>query len=238
MANPENSRLLVVDDEPSISDPLAEYLEANGYTVATAANVDEARRVLASFEPDLVLLDVMMPGEDGLSLTRSIRAESTLPVILLTAKSEETDKIIGLEMGADDYVVKPFNPRELLARVKAVLRRAVTAPTEESGDVFEFSGFSLNISARTLSSPDGDDVTLTGGEFGLIHVLAERAGRVLSRDQLLDLTQGREAGVFDRSIDNQISRLRKKIEADPKAPTIIKTVRGGGYLLAGKVSRR
>lgn len=229
--------ILLVDDEPSIHEPLSDYLRQNGYEVTVAERVAAAREKLDELPIALILLDIMMPGEDGLSMTRQVRAQSTTPIILLTAKAEETDRIVGLEMGADDYLVKPFNPRELLARIKAVLRRVQpAAPTNE--DVrYHFAGFCLDESARTLVDADGQQIVLTGGEFAMLQALAERAGRVLNRDQLLDITQGREAGVFDRAVDNQVSRLRKKIEPDPKVPTIIKTVRGGGYVLAAKVSK-
>lgn len=231
------ARVLLVDDEPSIHEPLREYLVGNGFHVEVAETAADARAQLAARKPDLMLLDVMMPGEDGFSLTRDLRARSDIPIILLTAKAEDTDRIIGLEMGADDYIVKPFNPRELLARMKAVLRR-MSAPKTNHDEKFAFADFVLDPGARTLTRAMDEAIELTGGEFSLLHALVERAGRVLNRDQLLDLTQGRAAGVFDRSIDNQISRLRKKIEPDAKAPTIIKTVRGGGYVLAAKVTRQ
>ena len=229
--------LLLVDDEPSIHEPLADYLSTNGYRTSVAERAATAREILESTHVDLLLVDIMMPGEDGLSLTRDVRARSNVPVILVTAKSEDTDRIVGLEMGADDYVVKPFNPRELLARIKAVLRRVTPVAQVEGEKAYRFAGFTLDESARTLTDVEGEEITLTGGEFALLHTLVERAGRVLNRDQLLDLTQGREAGVFDRSIDNQVSRLRKKIEEDPKAPAIVKPVRGGGYVLAAKVTK-
>jgi two-component system OmpR family response regulator len=228
--------VLVVDDEASIAEPLADYLGRNGYKVSTASSADGARRVLEKETIDLVLLDIMMPGEDGLSLTRQLRVQSSIPIILLTARTEDMDRIIGLEMGADDYVAKPFNPRELLARIKAVLRRTNETPTvPQARKAYQFSGFRLDIEARTLHAEGGEEIPLTGGEFALLQTLLDRAGRVMNRDQLLELTQGREAHVFDRSIDNQISRLRKKIEADPKSPSIIKTIRGGGYVLSGPV---
>ena len=238
MSNEDRPVLLLVDDEPSIREPLQEYLGANGYEVRTAADAKEARTHLEAADIDLVLLDIMMPGEDGLSLTRDLRANSRLPIILLTARAEDTDRIVGLEIGADDYVTKPFNPRELLARVRAVLRRApgTEAPVaNDDASRFRIDSFILEIEGRRLLDPEGEEIKLTGGEYELLLALAERAGRVLSRDQLLDITQGREAHVFDRSIDNQVSRLRKKIEDDPKDPQMIKTVRGGGYVLAAKV---
>lgn len=241
MSAQESPVILVVDDEPSIRDPLSEYLSGNGYEVKTAPRADIARGILEEGGIDLVLLDIMMPGEDGLSLCRDLRAKGTLPVILLTARAEDTDRIIGLEIGADDYVTKPFNPRELLARIKAVLRRSGDAPepsmASASGVRFLFGGYRLETEGRRLLDQEREEVKLTGGEYELLLALIERAGRVLNRDQLLDITQGRTAHIFDRSIDNQISRLRKKIEPNPKDPEIIKTVRGGGYVLAAKVTK-
>ena len=232
--------VLAVDDERSIREPLSSYLENSGFRVSQAANADEARTLLSAYGIDLVLLDVMMPGEDGLSLCRHIRATSETPVILLTAKSEDTERIIGLEMGADDYVLKPFNPRELVARMKAVLRRTgagaarVRAPETAS---YSFGDWLLKAGERTLVDRDGIAVPLSTGEFNLLLTFVLHPRQVLSRDQLLDLTQGREAATFDRSIDNQVSRLRRKIEADPKDPILIKTVWGGGYTLAADVIR-
>lgn len=231
--------ILLVDDEPTIREPLAEYLMRYGYQVTEAADAVAARACLEQSDVSLALIDIMMPGEDGLSLTTAIRAQGRLPVILLTARTEDTDRIVGLEIGADDYVVKPFNPRELLARIKAVLRRTTAEPqTVQSAaeQVYRFAGFDLDPGRRQLRR-DGAEIILTGGEFALLLALIERAGRLLGREQLLDITQGREAALFDRSIDNQISRLRKKIENDPKAPDIIKTVRGGGYVLAVPVTQ-
>lgn len=229
--------LLVVDDEASIREPLAKYLGRQGFRITLASSASEARSLIGAYSFDLVLLDIMMPGEDGLSLTRHLREKGELPVILLTAKSEEADRVLGLEMGSDDYVVKPFSPRELVARVRTVLRRTgggikVSSP----GTGFRFAGWLLKPVEQSLYNPEGTLVPLSGGEFRLLEVLTQRAGQVLSRDQLLDLTQGREAGPFDRAIDNQISRLRKKIEADPRNPKLIKTVWGGGYKLAATVT--
>lgn len=236
-AKADQPKILVVDDEPSIREPLAEYLSANGMVAIEAENAALAREIIERDRPDLVVLDIMMPGEDGLSLTRDLRASRAIPIILLTAKSEDLDRIVGLEMGADDYLGKPFNPRELLARIRSVLRRAETNVTGSAQECYRFAGFELDKAARVLRDPGGDPIELTGGEFSLLLALVERAGRVLDRNHLLDLTQGREAGVFDRSVDNQISRLRKKIEQDAKKPDIIKTVRGGGYILSTKVTR-
>ncbi|MEM9988125.1 MAG: response regulator transcription factor [Pseudomonadota bacterium] len=229
--------LLLVDDEPSIHEPLSDYLTQNGYKVSVAERAGAAREVLQAQDIDLLLLDVMMPGEDGLSLMRDIQTERGLPIILLTAKAEETDKIVGLELGADDYVTKPFNPRELLARIRALLRRVHPLSATEEAHVYQFAGFRLNERRRRLQDKAGEEIILTGGEYALLLALVMQSNHVLSRDQLLDATQGREAGVFDRSIDNQISRLRKKIEPDPRTPTLIKTVRGGGYVLSAQVVR-
>jgi two-component system OmpR family response regulator len=231
--------LLLVDDERSIREPLAKYLEKQGFRVTQAGDAEAARTRLAAYAIDLVILDIMMPGEDGLSLTRHIRESGDLPVILLTARSEETDRIVGLEMGADDYVVKPFSPRELAARVKVILRRAASGARQHAPDSgsYGFAGWVLKTGERTLVDREGVSVPLSTGEYNLLLALAQRPRQVLTRDQLLDLTQGREAGAFDRAIDNQVSRLRKKIEEDARTPEIIKTVWGGGYTLAAEVTR-
>ena len=236
----DKPHLLLVDDERSIREPLAAYLGKNGFRVTQAADAADARAKLAAYAIDLVILDIMMPGEDGLSLTRHIRETSDIPVVLLTAKTEETDRIVGLEMGADDYVVKPFSPRELIARVKVILRRAAAGGVRQSAPdsaSYAFAGWVLKAGERTLVDREGVSVPLSTGEFNLMLALVTRPRQVLSRDQLLDLTQGREASAFDRSIDNQVSRLRRKIEPDPKNPTLIKTVWGGGYTLAAEVTR-
>ncbi len=231
--------LLLVDDEASIRDPLSKYLERQGFRVTDAADASMARSSLLSYDIDLVLLDIMMPGEDGLSLCRHIAANNGPPVILLTAKSEETDRIIGLEIGADDYVVKPFSPRELVARIKVVLRRVSSGLPKVggSGDSYNFAGWTLNTGEQTLHDPEGVLVSLSSGEFRMLEALIERAGQVLTRDQLLDLTRGREGGPFDRAIDNQVSRLRRKIEVDAKDPQHIKTIWGGGYRFSTEVRR-
>jgi two-component system, OmpR family, response regulator len=233
------THILLVDDEVSIRDPLGKYLAGQGFRVTDVANADVARSSLIAYDIDLVLLDIMMPGEDGLSLCRHIAATGGPPVILLTAKSEETDRIIGLEIGADDYVVKPFSPRELVARIKAVLRRmeAGTRTLRREGESFAFAGWTLKTSDQALYDGDGVLVPLSSGEYRMLEALVERAGQVLSRDQLLDLTKGREGGPFDRAIDNQISRLRRKIEVDAKDPQIIKTIWGGGYRFSVDVRR-
>ncbi|SOB87756.1 two-component system, OmpR family, response regulator [Sphingomonas guangdongensis] len=236
----EQPHLLLVDDERSIREPLAQYLTKQGFRVTQVGDAEAARTRLTAYAIDLVILDVMMPGEDGLSLCRHIRATSETPVILLTAKTEETDRIVGLEMGADDYVVKPFSPRELAARIKVVLRRMAGGGARQhapdSGS-FAFAGWVLKTGERALVDREGVSVPLSTGEYNLLLALVTRPRQVLTRDQLLDLTQGREAAAFDRAIDNQVSRLRKKVEADVRNPTLIKTVWGGGYTLAAEVTR-
>jgi len=232
--------LLLVDDEAAIREPLGQYLQRQGFRVSEAPNAAEARKILAGSAIELVVLDVMMPGEDGLSLCRSIREQGELPVILLTARTEETDRIVGLEMGADDYVLKPFSPRELVARIKTILRRAGgTGPREvQSGaSVYRFEGWTLRADDWTLTGEDGVAIPLSTADFRLLQAFVTHPRQVLSRDQLLDLTQGREAHAFDRSIDNQISRLRRKIEDDARAPNLIKTVWGGGYMFSADVTR-
>jgi two-component system OmpR family response regulator len=233
--------ILVVDDDREIRDLLARFLARHGLRVTSAKDGAEMMAALDSWAIDLVVLDLMMPGEDGLSLTRRLRGRgSTIPIIMLTAMGEETDRIIGLEMGADDYLAKPFNPRELLARIKAVLRRAQSpgpvAP-QDRGNRHRFLGWVLNAATRDLTSPDGIVVTLSAGEFDLLLAFIEHPRRVLSRDQLLDLARGRSAVPFDRSVDIQVSRLRRKLGDDANKPELIKTVRGGGYLFTPEVER-
>lgn len=231
--------ILLVDDELSIRDPLARYLEKQGYRVTEAGNAARAREALKGYDIDVVLLDIMMPGEDGLSLTRHIAEVGGPPVILLTARSEEADRIVGLEIGADDYVVKPFSPRELVARIKVALRRTAGTPTANGhgGASWAFDGWHLHTAEQQLFDPHGALVPLSSGEYRLLEALVERAGQVLNRDQLLDLTKGRIAGPFDRAIDNQVSRLRRKIEPDSKDPKYIKTIWGGGYRFSVEVLR-
>lgn len=232
--------ILIVDDDAEIRDLVARFLKKHDIRVETAADGRAMRELMEKSRFDMVVLDLMLPGEDGLSLCRRLRVETSMPVIMLTALGEETDRIIGLEMGADDYLAKPFNPRELLARIRAVLRRSGSAaqPVDEgNGQTLTFDGWSLDLAKRELRGPDGALVALTSGEFDLLAAFAERPKRVLNRDQLLDLTRGRTANAFDRSIDVQLSRLRRKVETDPKDPTLIKTVRGGGYIFTAEVVR-
>jgi len=235
--------ILIVDDDREIRELLQTYLERNGYRTTTAGDGRGMWLALDEHRIDLVVLDLMLPGEDGLALCRNLRAHSTLsntPVIMLTALGEETDRIVGLEMGADDYLPKPFNPRELLARIKSVLRRAqgipVSAETEQTSQ-FQFSGWTLDVVSRQLTSPEGIVVALSDGEYRLLRVFIEHPNRILTRDQLLDLTRGREAIPFDRSIDVQVGRIRKRLNDTGPEPVIIKTVRGEGYILAAKVER-
>jgi two-component system OmpR family response regulator len=236
----DTPHILLVDDERSIREPLAVYLGKQGFRVTQVGDAEAARARLTAYAIDLVILDIMMPGEDGLSLCRHIAATSEVPVILLTARAEETDRIVGLEMGADDYVVKPFSPRELATRAKVVLRRTQANGARQhapDGASFSFAGWVLKSGERALVDREGVSVPLSSGEYNLLHALVTRPRQVLTRDQLLDLTQGREAAAFDRAIDNQVSRLRRKIELDPKNPELIKTVWGGGYTLAAEVKR-
>lgn len=237
----QSPHILVVDDHRDIREPLAKYLEKNGMRVSLAEGGDAARRIMKTAAIDLVVLDVMMPGEDGLTLCRHLRETTDTPVILLTAMAEDTDRIVGLEVGADDYVTKPFNPRELLARIKAVLRRTNAAPRGERDAApatrqLAFDRWIFDTERRELIGEDGVAVPLSTAEFRLLTAFVKRPGIVLSREQLLDLTSGRAAEVFDRAVDNAVSRLRRKIEADPKAPALIKTVWGGGYTFAASVS--
>jgi two-component system OmpR family response regulator len=238
MIDPAPTRILLVDDEPTLREPLAAYLARQGFAVREAASAAEARGLLLNEIPDLVLLDIMMPGEDGLSLCRHLIEAKELPVILLTAKGEAMDRIVGLEIGADDYVVKPFEPRELVARIKSVLRRAGrTGPSPEEDALYEFEGWRLDPVKRRLTDPEGAVVSISAAEFRLLAAFLGHPRKVLDRDRLLDMVQGREAHLFDRAVDNQVSRLRRKIEAGRGEPRLIQTVRGGGYVLAADVRR-
>lgn len=233
-----SEHILIVDDDAEIRTLLREYLERNGMRAQAVADGRGMRAALQNGRFDLVILDLMLPGEDGLTLCRDLRAQSNLPVIMLTARGEDTDRIVGLEMGADDYVPKPFNPRELLARIKAVLRRAQSLPASTlPGDAerMGFAGWTLDLATRQLTSPKGVVTPLSSGEYRLLRVFLERPNRVLSRDQLLDLTRGREAMPFDRSIDVQVGRLRRRLGDTGREPVLIKTVRSEGYVLAAAV---
>ena len=239
-------QLLIVDDDQGIRFELSRFLSQHGYTVHEAQNGQQMRKQLAQQQMDLIILDVMMPGEDGMTLCRELRVKSAVPIIMLTAVQEEIERILGLEMGADDYLNKPFNPRELLARIKAVLRRThgkrdienhQQAAALEQQLAYRFSGWLLEKATRRLISPDELEISLSGGEYNLLLAFVERPQQVLSRDQLLDLTRNRQANPFDRSIDIQVSRLRHKIETDHKKPSLIKTVRGGGYVFSTTVER-
>jgi two-component system, OmpR family, response regulator len=232
--------ILAVDDDEPIRELLTTYLTSEGYRVTAAADAAGARRVIAADPIDLMVLDLRLPDDDGLNLVRELRKESKLPVIILSSKDQDVDRIIGLELGADDYLTKPFNPRELLARIKAVLRRVVTEappprPVDELRAVVQFANWELDMTAQRLRSADGREVDLTKAEYGLLAAFVKRPQRVLTRDQLLDLTRADGAEVFDRSIDVLILRLRRKIETNPKEPRIIKTERGAGYVFDAKV---
>ena len=230
--------ILVVDDDTEIRNLLHEYLQKQGYRVTAVADGKGLRSAVAVSHPDLIILDLMLPGEDGLTLCRELRAKSEIPIIMLTARGDETDRIVGLELGADDYVAKPFSPRELLARIKRVLRRARALPenlkTEESG-LFRFAGWTLDAATRNLTSPQGVVVALSGTDFRLLKIFVDHPNRVLTRDQLIDLMLSRDAGPYDRAIDVQVSRLRQRLGEDAKEPAIIKTVRGQGYVFAAHV---
>jgi two-component system OmpR family response regulator len=230
--------ILVVDDDREIRDLLARFMERQGFRITVARDAREARRAWPNGHFQLVVLDLMLPGESGLDLARWLRSQSDVPIVMLTAMGEETDRIFGLELGADDYVAKPFNPRELLARIRAVLRRAGDVADrrgEHVGRPRKFSGWTLDPARRRLLNPEGVEVPLTGGEYDLLAALVDRANKVLTRDMLLDLLRGRQAGPFDRAIDVAVSRLRRKLEDDGRHAQLIKTVRGGGYVLAAEV---
>ena len=240
MDNTNPISVLLVDDEPTLREPLAEYLVGQGLTVTEVSSAANARAKLTEATPDIVLLDIMMPGEDGLSLCRHLVETRQLPVIFLTARSEPTDRIVGLELGADDYIVKPFEPRELVARIRTVLRRVgrAVAPQAETEDWhYSFEGWVLDPLKRKLTDPDGVTVPISTAEFRLLRALLDNPRKVMDRDLLLDLVQGRTANLFDRAVDNQVSRLRRKIEADSRDPQLILTVRGGGYRFAASVKR-
>jgi two-component system OmpR family response regulator len=238
MSETEPVHILLVDDEATLREPLADYLVRQGFAVRQAESAAAARTALLEAKPDLVLLDIMMPGEDGLSLCRHLVEAKDVPTILLTARGEATDRIVGLEIGADDYVVKPFEPRELVARIRSVLRRVQRPPAAPEDDaLYEFEGWLLDPLKRRLADPEGATVPISTAEFRLLTAFLDHPRRVLDRDRLLDMVQGREAHLFDRAVDNQVSRLRRKIEADSRNPQLIQTVRGGGYRFAADVRR-
>lgn len=237
---PESTRVLVVDDDAQIRELLSNYLQDYSFSTVAVANGAEMRQALADSAFDVILLDLMMPGEDGLSLCRSVRMTSNVPIIMLTARGESIDRVLGLELGADDYVVKPFDPRELVARIHSVLRRTqngqLAAPVSQQDEV-KFNGWKLNTRLHQLVSLDGLVIPLSNAEFRLLWVFVENPGRVLNRDQLMDQARGRMVEAFDRSIDLLVSRLRQKLQDDPKNPELIKTMRGEGYYLDAKVTR-
>ena len=234
--------LLVIDDDHEIRDLLTRFMEKNGFRITAVRDAREARRAWTRGAFQLVVLDLMLPGESGLDLARWLRDQEDVPIVMLSAMGEDTDRIIGLELGADDYIAKPFNPRELMARIRAVMRRATdTQDSPTSGEriarPLRFSGWTLEPARRRLLNPEGVEVPLTGGEYDLLVALLERANRVLTRDMLLDLLRGRQAGPFDRAIDVAVSRLRRKLDDQGGGAQLIKTVRGGGYVLAATVER-
>jgi two-component system OmpR family response regulator len=230
--------IVILDDDPEICNLLREYLEKNGLRATTVNNGKALWRMLDEKHIDLIVLDLMLPGEDGLELCRNLRARLNIPIIILSALGEETDRIIGLEMGADDYLAKPFNPRELLARIKVILRRSRTLPGRDDTEIVSqlvFANWTLDLTTRHLISPEKVVIPLSGGEFRLLRVFLEHAKRVLTRDQLLELSQGREAQAFDRSIDVLVGRLRRHLGENAREPRLIQTARGAGYILAADV---
>ena len=236
------ARILVVDDDARIRQMLVRYFEQEGYRVSVAADGAAMRAQLSALQFDVVLLDVVLPGDDGLTLAREVRAKSDVGIIMLTGRGDVLDRVVGLEVGADDYIAKPFHLREVLARVKSLQRRRKPSDqairSGETGDVvIRYEGWTLDIARRLLLSPTGDNVALTTGEFDLLAALARHPGRVCGREALMEFTRGRTWEAFDRTIDAQIARLRKKIESDPKHPTVVKSVRGVGYVFTGKVDR-
>ena len=235
----ESGHILVVDDQQEICDLVREYLTDEGFRVSVANDGAGLRETMARDPVDLVILDLVLRGEDGLQLARELRNGSDIGIIMLTGRGDTVDRIIGLEMGADDYLTKPFHLRELLARVRSVLRRGAARGGERAAGTarahIRFAGWTLDLASRELLSPSGEDVRLTTGEFELLAAFVNHANQVLSRDRLLDLSRHREAGPFDRTIDVQVGRLRRKLEDDPKNPTMIKTVRGGGYIFTPPV---
>jgi two-component system, OmpR family, response regulator len=231
-----NKKVLVVDDDPELTELLQGYLGNHEFVVRTACDGERMHQLLGEFEPDLLILDIMLPNQDGLTLCRNLRATSNIPILMLTARGDDMDRIIGLEMGADDYLPKPFNPRELLARVRSILRRAESGETRERPPTtLLFGGWTLDLAARNLVDASGVVIALSSGEFRLLHLLAETPNCVFSRDQLMDALSGRDATPLDRTVDVMISRLRRRLNDDARDPQLIKTVRSGGYMLASHV---
>jgi len=235
----KSNKILIVDDDREIRSLLAEYLDHNGYSAVMAADGNSMWAAMQDHQFELVVLDLNLPGDDGLTLCRTLRSKSNLPVIMLTARGEPLDRILGLEMGADDYLPKPFEPRELLARIRSVLRRTQSTQYGQDNDSIQklkFAGWTLDLTARHLIGPDDMVISLSGAEYRMLNIFLEHPNRILNRDQLLNMTHGRDADPFDRSIDIQISRLRQKLREDARSPQIIKTVRNGGYVLAVTVT--
>jgi DNA-binding response OmpR family regulator len=230
-----DTQILIVEDDEEIARLVRDLLRREGFRAETAGDAEAMRAAMSRFAPDLVILDLMLPGEDGLSICRHLRKGGDVPVLMLTAKSEDIDRILGLEMGADDYLTRPFNPRELLARVRAILRRTRGDAQPAANRRLGFEGFVIDLDARKLEGPDGSLVALTSAEFDLLACFVERPRRVLSRDQLLDWTRGRGADPFDRTIDMAVSRLRKKIEAAAPETRLITTIRNNGYIFVAAV---
>ncbi|QEL55852.1 response regulator [Chromobacterium paludis] len=228
-------RLLIVDDDPDLRDLLSDYLNSQGMTVSAVGDGEAMNRILAEKSFDILILDLMLPGTDGLTLCRDLRSRSSMPILMLTARGDELDRIIGLEMGADDYLPKPFNPRELLARVRSILRRVDDRRNNSNLRALKFADWRLELGAQHLVDGEGVVTPLSGGEFKLMQALAENPQRVMSRDQLMEAMNGKEAGPFDRTVDVMIGRLRKRLGDDAREPLLIKTIRSGGYMLACEV---
>lgn len=234
------THILLVEDDNDINKLVSRYLKANDCRVSVARDGREMDRILATTRVDIVLLDIMLPGEDGLSICRRLRGASTMPIIIISARGDEVDRVVGLEIGADDYLAKPFSARELLARIRAILRRSASSTTKalrQDSRILTFAGWSINIRERVLLTPSGARATLTGAEFDLLVAFADRAGITLSRDQLLELTQGRLAAPFERSIDILVSRLRRKLSTDDDRSGFIRTIRSEGYVFTPEVTR-
>ena len=232
-----SATLLMVEDDPEISRLVRDFMRREGFEIEVAENAAAMDAVLRRLRPDLIILDLMLPGEDGLSICRRLRQSDDIPILMLSAKSDEIDRVVGLELGADDYMVIPFGPRELLARVRALLRRAQASPRREASRRFAFDRFVLDVDARSIETVSGGDapIQLTSAEFDLLACFVQRPRRVLSRDQILDFTRGRSAEPFDRTVDMLISRLRRKLEAASPGTSLITTVRNGGYLFTAIV---